>query len=1543
MQANNRDISTLPIQGPGQSARQSQAPFVQPAQMAMFARVTSYPPLGQLTCLQPALEILRSEEDAVSLPNMMISNIATAFYGHDRVQQLIPAQSWEAQIWHNITSPEWGSLPLKRCDTGFTALLTGNDSDYHYHRYVFSEEISLPAAGGHAQFTVRFRTGPDTEWQWANQTHPVSDGEIIYSARHSDFDKAVSTDVAGRAPKKQLEKYIDNLQDDLQIESRLSEAPGSVLWALSGDIDGARNGSSTIKRLALGTPSSVVRYFSLVRVSSAWLGPRHGKNNFRITEDAMLCSFLREDGVNLVLLAVSGVNDVLTMFQSGAKGEVVISAKSDDSEASKFHVLVSAAENFEVAMSAVIYEARKVVRPFADGSHLDLEDSVPLSPPGDDMVLVEKDPSAQWLSEWFDGLAYCTWNGLGQDLTEEKILHALDSLKANGINIVNLIIDDGWQANDNEGESQFKQGWKHFEAHSKGFPKGLKHTVGAIHRAHPNIEHIAVWHALLGYWEAFHQMGIWPKDGTILAIDPDDIKRFYDEFYSYLTSVGIDSVKTDAQFFLDLLEDPADRRKFMTSYQDAWSIASLQHFSTRSISCGSMIPQIIFHSQIPTNKPTLPLRNSDDFFPNVVASHPWHVFCNAHNALLTRYLNVLPDWDMFQTSHPYASFHAAARCVSGGPIYITDEPGKHDLTLLDQMTAPTVKGTTVILRPSVIGRTIDMYHDYSEGHVLRVGSYTGWAKTGSGILGLFNIQSAEASSIVSLMDFSGIHEDSEGQYIVRAHSSGKISHRMSPTRDSLVSVVLEPKGWEILTAYPTRSFTLKGSHGDNVSRTHVAVLGLLGKMTGAAAVVTSDISVVENGRLRVDISLKALGTLGIYFSDLQNKTIAKNFMVTILGLPIPQKTVWKQGGENAHVLAIDVLAAWKSMNPLRPISLIFTFLNRSNAATVGIARPSAIPQPSRPRRIPCGARSFAATTAIPLRGDSNRPVLSASQSGTCFQQQRWITQKYIQRMKDGEKEWAGFAKEIKAGNRKNFAQHLEERGLIHDVVGERDLLHKVLTEKRAGIYVGIDPTAPSMHVGHMLPFMVLAWGYVWGLPVTFLLGGATSRVGDPSGRLKGRDAVHSSIRKANMASMHMQLKKLGSSIEQYGRRHGHEKNPMWKRALTNNNTWWNSMPFLEVLRDLGAFMRLGPMLGRDTVKTRLNQGDGMSFAEFSYPILQAWDWWTLFQKGTQIQVGGADQYGNILFGMEAVKSISRNTADEQIRNPLESELDRPIGFTTPLLTTASGEKLGKSAGNAVWLDKDLTSTFELYQYFVRTPDDVVEQYLKLFTFIPLPEIATIMEEQNKDPSKRVAQHKLALEFVELVHGKAEADAVALQHRQLFRPRSSTAEPTPLLKSSPPQAGHPQSPTAGFQTPQSGNPYAPQTNWANMGDIKVTLPESLVFNQPFNKILWSAGLVSSKSEGHRVIVNNGAKVGSRPGDSGPMSDQLSFTPIRPWDAEKTKEFVLNGNLLMLKLGKWKLKAVHIVTDEEYRAQGLTAPGWETEEIEPTEPTEPTKSD
>ncbi|KAL4962133.1 tyrosine--tRNA ligase MSY1 [Aspergillus stella-maris] len=598
--------------------------------------------------------------------------------------------------------------------------------------------------------------------------------------------------------------------------------------------------------------------------------------------------------------------------------------------------------------------------------------------------------------------------------------------------------------------------------------------------------------------------------------------------------------------------------------------------------------------------------------------------------------------------------------------------------------------------------------------------------------------------------------------------------------------------------------------------------------------------------------------------------------------------------------------------------------------------PSAPTAFGRSLRSVCGARHYARTSEVmrtsTSRSNDCRPMPVLPASVTFQDQRRTITKQHLSRMAEAKEQWAMWSKDIKLGKRKSFVEHLEERGLIHDVVGERDLLHRIFTEKRVGIYAGVDPTAPSLHVGHMLPFMVLAWGYVWGLPVTFLLGGFTARVGDPTGRLKGREKVHSSLRKANMASMHMQLKKLGASIESYGESYGYKREWAWRRALMNNNTWWNKLTLLEVLRDLGAYMRLGPMLGRDTVKTRLAKGgDGMSFAEFTYPILQAWDWWTLFRQGCQVQVGGGDQYGNILFGMDAVKMISRETRMQEDYNPLYDDLDKPIGFTTPLLTTPSGEKFGKSAGNAIWLDKDMTSTFELYQFFVRTPDSDVERYLKMFTFIPIPKIAEIMEEQNQDPSKRVAQHALAYEFVHLIHGKNEAEAVAMQHRQLFRPRSSTAEPTPFSQLRP-IARHPNAKTAEFINPAAGNEFAPQTNWANMPSARVTLPESLVINNTFNKVLWSAGLVSSKGEGVRLITGKGATVGSKPGlmkrqTGGDMPDELKFTPIKTWDAEKTQEFILEDNVMILKVGKWKMKIVQVVSDEEYRKLGLSAPGWE----------------
>ena len=264
---------------------------------------------------------------------------------------------------------------------------------------------------------------------------------------------------------------------------------------------------------------------------------------------------------------------------------------------------------------------------------------------------------------------------------------------------------------------------------------------------------------------------------------------------------------------------------------------------------------------MPMNHPRLLVRNSDDFFPEVPTSHPWHVFCNAHNALFTQHLNVLPDWDMFQTSHSWAHFHAAARCVSGGPIYITDNPGKHDVNLIHQMTAQNPRGNTVILRPSVVGKTTEAYVAYDELALLKIGTYNGMQKTGTGILGVFNATQSYLTELVALASVPGTEE---GTYIMRAFTSGALSLPVSRNDTSaLVYLNLPVQGWEIITAYPVQTVELKRKdRASGAPEISVAILGLIHKMTGSAAIVDTQVYVEETGRLRVWTSLKALGVFG---------------------------------------------------------------------------------------------------------------------------------------------------------------------------------------------------------------------------------------------------------------------------------------------------------------------------------------------------------------------------------------------------------------------------------------------------------------------------------------------------------------------------------------------------------------------------------------------------------------------------------------------------------------------------------------------------------
>lgn len=877
----------------------------------------------------------------------------------------LPETSWEVSIWYDHgaylgTKSSWQALELGIVD--HTPAVLYDDSQKSTYRYTFSGNLDSPYTihdkiykGRRIPFTIRYRINPNSEWSWVYHNFGIQDGELI-------LQPPIDPNFLGATPFDIDEGWI--------ARKTPSEAPEARLYSIESahPIHVPENGNARLERLVLGRVTQTCRYMALVRIWEPWLAPRHGGNHFRLEEPAILLSFLRSDGLHVVLLAINGIDEVLTQFRSSDNGDIVVEARNDSGQDRKFRILAATSWKFEIANCAVMYEARKLVRQSSayQEAAAKLPQHIKTESVGSDTVLVSqahgtRSPNGvqpQWLESWYDSLAYCTWNSLGQDLNAEKIMSGLDSLAKQNINIATLIIDDNWQSLDGkQGEtSQFHRGWKAFEANPLGFPEGLKSAVAKIRASHPKIHDIAVWHALMGYWGGISPDGQLAKDyktlevnfrdgtpmaGRKLVIHPDDIHRLYDDFYRFLSGAGVTGVKTDVQFALDLLADTPDRQAFTNTYQSAWTQAHLRHLSGKAISCMSMIPQILYHSFLPTNYPRILLRNSDDFFPEVATSHAWHVFANAHNALFVQHLNVLPDWDMFQSSHPYSGFHAAARSLSGGPIYITDTPGEHDVGLIHQMTALNPRGQTVILRPSGIGKAMGVYDKYEEKGILKIGVYDGKSDIGTGMLGVFNIADSETTFILPITKFPGVNAPTDKSeparsWIVRSHSSKRITRPIQPTNpirpDNLLQCTLPIRGYDVWSALPVHRFHLPWSAQSNLD---LAVLGLLGKFTGAAAIIETyfnfneandEATAASSGpaggrRLKIHVQLKALGVLGIWLSDAQSRNV-EDMMVMIQGRPVPQHVVTINlenitDGSTAGVLEIDVAEAWDE-NELDP-------------------------------------------------------------------------------------------------------------------------------------------------------------------------------------------------------------------------------------------------------------------------------------------------------------------------------------------------------------------------------------------------------------------------------------------------------------------------------------------------------------------------------------------------------------------------------------------------------------------------------------------------
>ena len=311
----------------------------------------------------------------------------------------------------------------------------------------------------------------------------------------------------------------------------------------------------------------------------------------------------------------------------------------------------------------------------------------------------------------------------------------------------------------------------------------------------------------------------------------------------------------------------------------------------------------------------------------------------------------------------------------------------------------------------------------------------------------------------------------------------------------------------------------------------------------------------------------------------------------------------------------------------------------------------------------------------------------------------------------------------------NIIDDLMWRGAINQMTDEEGL-RQLTQEKAVSLYCGVDPTGDSMHIGHLIPFMILRRFQLAGHRPVIVIGGATGSIGDPSGRTSERVLQTKEQVQHNVEKLTAQMKRLFLTSQE----------DQEAVRLVNNYDWTKDLSLLDFLRDYGKHFNLNTMLAKDVVASRLEVG--ISFTEFSYQILQSIDFLQLFRKeDVQVQIGGADQWGNITAGLELIRKVEGAEA-------------RAYGLTIPLMLKSDGTKFGKSAGGAVWLDPEKTTPYEFYQFWLNQDDRDVIKYIKYFTFLEKEKIEALEVSVQEEPHKRQAQKRLAEEVTRFVHGEA---------------------------------------------------------------------------------------------------------------------------------------------------------------------------------------------
>jgi tyrosyl-tRNA synthetase len=418
----------------------------------------------------------------------------------------------------------------------------------------------------------------------------------------------------------------------------------------------------------------------------------------------------------------------------------------------------------------------------------------------------------------------------------------------------------------------------------------------------------------------------------------------------------------------------------------------------------------------------------------------------------------------------------------------------------------------------------------------------------------------------------------------------------------------------------------------------------------------------------------------------------------------------------------------------------------------------------------------------------------------------------------------------------NVIDILKQRGFIEQTTHDREL-DEYIDQGNVTCYIGFDPTASSLHIGSLVPIMSLAHMQRHGHRPIALIGGGTGLIGDPSGKTEMRKMLTKETIEENALGLKNQLSRYLDFSDN-------------KALMLNNADWLTKLEYVSFLRDIGRHFSVNRMIKAESCKMRLDSEEGLSFIEFNYMVLQSYDFLELFKNyGCRLQMGGSDQWGNIVSGIELIRRMNQKTA---------------FGITFPLITTSSGEKMGKTAKGAVWLDPAKTSPYDYYQYWINTDDRDVNRFLLLFTFLPMDEIGEIQQLQGTDLN--AAKAVLAFETTLLAHGRDETLSAHQAALSMFGNRK----------------------IAGHILPSSSIPRGD----SEFDDISVpesyVEPEKLKTGIPAFKLFHTTGLASSGGAARRLIEQGGAYINGR--------------RINTFDFLITDQELNDNNVIILRSGK-----------------------------------------